>query len=327
MSEDSDVVLEYPTISGAFSDGSFTGATEFQGPPPGVLMGFDPQNYFWDVQPITPSVAERRPPSVAHGKRIVYINGINTSMADHAYTVKILSVVSGAGVIGIYNQSGDGTDTNIVFDLVQCLGDKTGLNNNPATRTLAQAVYDACVCGEYLNIVAHSQGAIITSRGIRQAIGKLLDYHGRRNYQIRPLIDAFDKRRGGRGRIGEDEPLKQGLKQHILPTVEKDLRCYVSVQTLGGAARFFPDGPRYRHVYNSWDPVPRLFGQGSIIRGPGSGAVLEKIKRNAGSRFPGVADHLMNELYLKSSQDYVDRTGRKVDNNYIPIDMSMVQTK
>ncbi len=337
MSDNPAIVLNPPTIR-AFGDGSFTGANGVQGgtTPPGSVMGFEPNsNFFWEVPAITPSVGERHPATTASGKRIVYINGINTPMTSHAYTVKLLSVVSGAAVIGIYNQSGDGVEGNIFFDLVQCLGDKTGLSNNPATHTLAKAVYDSCVSGVYLNIVAHSQGAIITSRGIRQGIGKLLDRYGRMSSQVRPLIDAVERRRGffesvGRGIIGADDMdrirLEQGLRQHILPTVEQRLHNFVSAQTFGGAGRFFPDGPLYRHVYNFWDPVPNLFGQGDIFTGPGRGASVEQIDRNIGLRGRDFDDHSMDAVYLQSSQYFIDRAGRKVDNNYIPIDMSMIRS-
>ncbi len=338
MSNNPAIVLNQPTIT-QFGDGSFTGANGVTGgnTPPGSVKGFEPlSNYFWEIPAITPSVGERQPANPAHGKRIVYINGINTPMTSHAYTVKLISVVSGAVVIGIYNQSGDGTNGNIFFDLVQCLGDKSGLSNNPATRTLAKCVYDSCVSGVHLNIAAHSQGAIITSRGIRQGIGMLLDRYGRMSNQVRPLIEAVERRRGFfesvlRGAIGADDMdrirLEQALRRHILPNVETRLRDYVSAQTFGGAGRFFPNGPLYRHVFNAWDPVPVLFGQGDLITGPGRDARVEEINRNAGSRFQDFEDHSIDGVYLQSSQYYVDRTGRKVDNNYIPIDMTMVRAR
>jgi hypothetical protein len=322
----------------SFSDGEFTGS---YGPvsaqsPPGAIKGYDPNTYFWEVLGVTPKVGERHPATLSLNKRIVYINGIGTPMSAHAYTVKLISVVSGAAVIGIYNQSGDGTDTNIIFDLVQCLGDKSGLSNNPATKTLAKAVFDSCVSGVYLNIVAHSQGAIITSRGLRQGIGLLLDRYGRMSAKVKPLIEEVERRRGFfesvlRGAIGANDvdrlKLEIALKQEILPLVETRLNDFVSVQTFGGAGRFFPNGPMYRHVVNSWDPVPNMFGQGDIMTGPGRGAVVETINRNAGSAVTDFDDHSMDGVYLQSSQYFVDRSGKKVDSNYIPIDMTRVRSK
>lgn len=337
MADNPAIVLNQPTTS-VFADGDFTGANGTDGgrTPPGSVRGFNPvNNYFWNVPPITPAVGERHPASPVLNKRIVYINGIGTPREAHAYTVKLISVVTGTVVIGIYNQSGDGTNVKILSDLVQCLGDKTGLGNNPATNTLAKAVSDSCVNGVYLNIVAHSQGAIITSRGLRQGIGKLLDHYGRLDRQILPYIEKIDRHYGllaqvGRSILGLDNierlQLQMLLQERILPRIEQRLYQYVSVQTFGGAGRFFPNGPLYRHVYNRWDPVPMLFGQGDIMTGPGRGAKVEELERNAGLPIRDFDDHSMDGVYLQASEYYVDRNGRKVDSSYIPVDLNMVRT-
>lgn len=328
------IELSSPSIT-PFGDGEYVGAYGQGGvQQPGSFSGYHPDNLFWGVPGITPAISERHVATPALNKRIVYINGINTSMAAHANTLKLLTTVTGAVVIGIYNMSGDGTDGNIFFDLVQCLGDKTGLSNNPATKTLAKAVFNSCTSGVYLNIVAHSQGGIITSRGLRQGIGKLLDHYGRMHKDVRPIIESLEKKRGFfenvvRGLIDANNTerimLNAALKKHILPIVEKKLNQYVSAQTFGGAGRFFPNGPVYRHVYNSWDPVPNLFGQGDIMTGPGRGAVVQKISRNSGSPIADFDDHSMDGVYLQSSLYYTDRKGKKVDTNYIPVDMNMVR--
>jgi hypothetical protein len=328
------IEVKMPSVTG-FGDGDYVGANGQGGRvSPGSFSGYHPSNFFWGVPGITPSISESHPAVPALNKRIVYINGINTPRSAHAYSLKLLTTVTGAVVVGIYNMSGDGTDGNIVFDLVQCLGDKSGLSNNPATKTLGLAVYNSCVSGVYLNIVAHSQGAIITSRGIRQGIGLLLDHYGRMHREVSPIIDSLEKKRGFfenvlRGIVSANDVdrirLNLALKKYIQPIVEKKLHDYVSAQTFGGAGRFFPDGPVYRHVFNSWDPVPNLFGQGDIFTGPGRGARVEKVSRNSGSIGPDFDDHSMDGVYLQSSQYYTDRTGKKVDSNYIPIDMSMIR--
>lgn len=330
------ITLHPPAVT-AFTDGQFTGANGASGgnTAPGAVRGYNQNSYrFWQIPAITPAVGERHPVLASPNKRIVYINGINTSMAAHAYTVKLASVVSGASAIGIYNQSGDGTNTNIAFDLVQCLGDKTGLSNNPATKTVGKAIFDACVNEVYLNIVAHSQGALITSRGLRQGIGLLLDYYGRRNSQVRPLIEQVERRRGFfesvmRGMINAGDidraRLEAALRTQILPLVESRLHSYVSVQTFGGAGFLFPNGPLYRHVNNGWDPVSNAFGQGAFFHRGGRGAQQVQIERNAGSRFRDFDDHSIESVYLQASQYYVDRNGARVDNNYVPIDMNMVR--
>ena len=113
MADNPAIVLEQPT-TGVFSDGDFTGASGVEGgrTPPGGVRGFNPPNYhFWQVPPITPAVGERHPASAIMSKRIVYINGIGTPRTAHAYTIKLISVVTGTVVIGVYNQSGDGRNS------------------------------------------------------------------------------------------------------------------------------------------------------------------------------------------------------------------------
>jgi hypothetical protein len=326
-----DIELQKPVIS-PFGDGDYTGTAH--NTPPGNIGGYGKSRHFWEIPSVTSASTALNPIVTPRNKRVIYVNGIGTPMMSHAYTVKLLAYVSGCGVVGIYNQSGDGTDTNIFYDLVQCLGDKTGLSNNPATKTMAKAVFDGCVSGVYVNIVAHSQGAIITSRALRQAIGMLLDRYGRMNSKVNALFQEVEKRRGfwesvGRGMVNANDRdrmlLEIALKQEILPLVEKRLGDFVSVQTFGGAGRFFPNGPMYRHVVNAWDPVPNAFGQGDIMTGPGRGAVVQTIDRNAGSIAPDFDDHSMDGVYLQNSQYFVDRNGKKVDTNYIAIDQNRIR--
>lgn len=334
------VTVQQPHVDGNLTDGRFSGLAHGSTGAPGKVLGYDPNAKYYNVPSVTAQNTGVSSTPVQHNKLLLYVNGIGTPRATHAYTVKLLSVVSGAKVIGIYNQSGDGDGTNLFNDLIQCLGDKTGLSNNPATNTLTRSAYTACIESKYLNIVAHSQGAIITSRAMRQTKGKLLDYYGRRDSVVRPLLEQFDRiaNRSMLQRIlSSANPitnvsdstlilrLRSALAERINPSVERLMNNSISAQTFGGAARFFPDGPRYRHIYNSWDPVPMAVGQGDIMTGPGSGATVNQLSRNSGSRFPDIADHSITDVYLQSSGNYVDRQGKRVDSSYIPIDMSMVR--
>lgn len=334
------ITVQQPVVNANLTDGRFSGLTQGGGAPPGNISGYSHLSSFYNVPPVTAGTAAGQRVTAVN-KLILYVNGIGTNRDTHGYTVKLISVITGAKVIGIYNQSGDGSQSgalDMVSDLIQCLGDKTGLGNNPATNTLAKCVFKACTESRHLNIVAHSQGAIITSRAIRTAIGMMLDFYGRRDPNVRPLLEEADSILNSSfwhrafatpfQRAGESVTLirlRSALENRIRPIVERNLDQYISAQTFGGAARFYPDGPRYRHVYNFWDPVPMLVGQGDILTGPGRGARVEEINRNSDMRIRDIADHSITDLYMQSSADYVDRTGRKVDNNYIPIDMGMVR--
>lgn len=332
------ITVTAPDVRPNLGDGTFSGLAGGSSGGPGTIEGYRRDSKFYNVPSVTAAntgVNAERPVE----KLLLYINGIGTPRATHAYTVKLLSVVTSARVIGIYNQSGDGESPNAVADLLQCLGDKTGWGNNPATNTLANTAAVACIEGKFLNIVAHSQGAIITSRGMRQAIGMLLDYFGRQDPVVRPLLEEVDRinsrtlwQQLTASRSSELRntttiiTLERELRERVKPYIENLLDRYISAQTFGGAARFYPNGPRYRHVYNRWDPVPNLVGQGDIMTGPGRGATVLQLDRNAGGWGPDfVEDHSITDVYLQPSNEFVDRQGRRVDSAYIPVDMGMVR--
>jgi hypothetical protein len=335
------VTVVQPIVAPSLTDGMFSGLAA--GPPtsPGNIVGYPSSRNYFGIPPVTALTAAGQRVAPVN-KLIIYVNGIGTNRDTHGYTVKLISVITGANVIGIYNQSGDGTSSgalDMVSDLIQCLGDKTGLGNNAATNTLARSVFKACTSAMPINIVAHSQGAIITSRGMRQAIGMLLDFYGRRDPTVRPLLEEVDHilNRSMLATVGRSfvpfsslmdsaaiSRLRTALETRIRPIVEQKLDEFVSAQTFGGAARFYPNGPKYRHVFNVWDPVP-LVGQNDIFTGPGRGARVESLDRNSDMFIRDIADHSITDLYLQSSDHYVDRNGHRVDNSYIPIDMSMVR--
>ena len=330
------VTVIQPIVAHSLTDGTFSGLAAGPPTPPGTINGYPSSRNYFGIPPVTAvTAAVQRVAPV--NKLIVYVNGIGTNRDTHAYTVKLISVITGANVIGIYNQSGDGMESgkgDMLIDGIQCLGDKTGLGNNVATNTLARSVFKACTSAMPLNIVAHSQGAIITSRAMRQGIGMLLDFYGRRDPTVRPLLERADVilnasiwQRVLAGTFRQVQELtflmslNAALQEKILPIVEQKLNEFVSAQTFGGAARFYPNGPRYRHVFNVWDPVP-LFGQNDIFTGPGRGARVESIDRDSEGF---ITDHSITDLYLQSSDHYIDQNGNRVDNNYIPIDMNMLR--
>lgn len=324
------ITVDQPVVDGSLSDGKFSGSISGVNASSGGIKAYPASSSFFSVPPVTAKLASGysyNAPQV--NKRIVYINGIGTNRNTHGHTVMLIAVLTGVHVVGIYNQSGDGSGTNIVFDLIQCLGDKTGLNGNPASKTLGKSIYDACISEKNLNIVAHSQGALIASRALRIGIGKLLDHFGKQNPQVRALMErkppVFNPMAFTGGVNIQQIELEAALRTKILPEVERRLNSFVSVQTFGGAGTFFPNGPIYRHVNNGWDPVSNAFGQGAWIHGGGRGAQEVQIERNSGMRIRDIADHSIDSLYLQPSDYYIDRNGRKVDSGYVPIDMTMIR--
>ena len=75
----------------------------------------------------------------------------------------------------------------------------------------------------------------------------------------------------------------------------------LKVETFGGAAAHFPDGPQYVHYVNNKDIVPTWFGQGNgkgaddWARDGGKGAVVRRFEEGS-----GIGAHAFNEVYLKN---------------------------
>ena len=338
-----------------FRDGYFTGARGGGGvTPPGSLKDFSPSHHFWLIPPITPRTTRSSYAAQPINKRIIYVNGIQTFSQSHANTVKLISVLTGADVCGVYNMSGDGheivisKDAEMVLsivspqlgiaakginllhsiqgfltDLGQCITDKLLIvQNNPATLTLARAIVDSCISNVPINIIAHSQGAIVTSGAVRVAIAALLLIYSAQESANQP--HNFLQTLKDISIFGQIERFNR--IRRINQKIKTILSSHVSIQTFGGAATWYPDGPLYRHVYNtaaafSGDPVAKLFGQGNIFAHPGSGATVEPLHR--GGR--GVsANHSIDDNYLQTSPDY---SGGEIvyDKNYIPIHFDMLR--
>lgn len=125
-------------------------------------------------------------------------------------------------------------------DLVQALKDKNDLGTNHAVDALADVVYSELQAGRPVRIAGHSQGALITSRALTDVKNRLM--------------------------------LEDGLTE---AQAEAKLRN-VGVETMGGAATSYPDGPRYVHYVNRADLVPMAFGLGAPNSDPGKGAKVVK---------------------------------------------------
>lgn len=160
-----------------------------------------------------------------------------------------------------------------VGDVTQSLGDKLDLGRNPAVDTLSDAVYDALEAGQPIHLVGHSQGALITSRAL---------------YAVRQRLMIED------GLTAEQAEQKMSS---------------IKVETFGGAAGSYPDGPQYVHYVNRLDPVPDAFGLGPFgSNGAGKGAKIIRFQDpgtsvDIGWKWPPVSVHTdvhgMSAIYLK----------------------------
>lgn len=118
------------------------------------------------------------------------------------------------------------TEGNVAEDTIDSLLGKFGIDN-PATQTTADLVYEQLENGEDVHLVAHSQGAIIVSEALSEV---------RRRYEAQGLSEA---------------------------QIDAKL-ANVTVETFGGAAQTYPDGPTYVHYVNQADFVPRELGLGEV---------------------------------------------------------------
>jgi hypothetical protein len=204
-------------------DGRFVGAGGRTYPPSTPLS---------DVPAVLPR--DGRAPT----ETLVYVNGISTTKDAQFASLRRIADHTGARVVGVHNATQGG-----VVDVIQSAGDTLDVGRNPAVDTLADTIYEEITAGRTVRLMAHSQGALITSRA---------------------LTDVYQ-------RLRVEDGLSRREAERLLSRVE--------VETFGGAAGSYPDGPRYVHYVNRRDPVAALFGLGPfatpLVR-PGRGAVVHR---------------------------------------------------
>ncbi|HEX8146527.1 MAG TPA: hypothetical protein VF591_04910 [Pyrinomonadaceae bacterium] len=236
-------LLDAPAVSGGRgSDGDFDG----------LFVGAGGRTY-------AASTPLARVPAVVPGDgrapagTVVYVNGISTTKDGQFGSLRQIADRTGARVVGIHNATQGG-----LVDVIQSAGDTLDIGHNPAVDTLADTVYEEITAGRTIHLMAHSQGALITSRA---------------------LTDVYQRLRVEGG-------LSRREAERVLSRVE--------VETFGGAAGSYPDGPRYVHYVNRRDAVPGLFGLGPFANPlvhPGRGAVVRRFTE-------GHNAHGFEETYL-----------------------------
>ena len=132
-------------------------------------------------------------PGARADKRIVFVNGIMNTAAEHASSCKQIIDAIGCEVLGVYNQKGTENVLvsralrdafvfeNMAFDLGQCISDQVGLlargakgyigtSPNGCTNSLLNLfiAYGHNWPTRPLCIMSHSQGNLITSNALMQ---------------------------------------------------------------------------------------------------------------------------------------------------------------
>lgn len=263
---------------------------------------FPPSSALNNVPPVLPEGYPGKAPDP-----VIYVNGIRTSLKGHADSLKAIAS-QGLAVVGIYNATAgaDGANTltragkGMVGDLGQSLGDKLDLGDNKAVDTLTKLIYSRVKISAPMHIIAHSQGALITSRALNHTIDRLAADRAAAP-EMRAEFQEFKTRfilsTGGRVII-TDSMLRAAFKESLKPRITQSGQLsIIKVETYGGAAYTYPDGPRYIHSYNKGDKyVPMLVGQGVPFAHPGRDAVV--IPFNEPYSNP-VDAHSFDKVYLR----------------------------
>lgn len=221
-------------------DGQFVGANG---------QTFAPDTPLSDIPAVTPTGGVR------NNETLIYVNGIQTDVAGQANSLQAIADNTGSRVVGVHNSTG-----TFAGDLLQSLGDKLDIGNNPAVDTMADTIYNELRAGRDVHLMAHSQGAIITSRALTDVRNRLMAEDGMSRQQAEALMNN------------------------------------IKVETFGGASRRFPDGPQYVHYLNRNDGVPMATGLRDWLNPfaqPGRDAVTHYFRE--GERF---TSHGFEEFYL-----------------------------
>ncbi|ATB34934.1 hypothetical protein CYFUS_000346 [Cystobacter fuscus] len=203
---------------------------------------------------------------------LLYVNGINNNKDTQFASMQKLADRTGAKVIGVHNAT-----EGMIADLAQCVNDKLDKGKNPAVDTMADTVYSELKAGRGVHLMAHSQGALVTSRALNDVANRLRIEDGLSSAQVEKAMSK------------------------------------IKVETFGGAAAHFPDGPQYVHYVNKNDIVPTWFGQGDgdgvdeWARDGGKGAVIRRFEQ--GSGIDGT--HSFDNVYLQQRVPFEQaRAGR-----------------
>jgi hypothetical protein len=113
---------------------------------------------------------------------------------------------------------------HLVHDVAESVTDKIGLTRKPAAEALSRLLLEAFEQTAPLHLAAHSHGAVVVSQGISYA------------------IDEIKKR-------GPDQASKFN-----------EWLGSMTVETFGGAATQYPDGPRYIHYVDPRDLISWFAG-------------------------------------------------------------------
>lgn len=167
---------------------------------------------------------------------LIFVNGVGEKRSSFTHS-ELQQIANGTGQNVVgLYNATEGKAT----DILQAAGDTFDIGKNKATDSLSDMVYQQIKAGQPVRLMAHSQGALITANALKHAENRLM------------LEDGMSKAEAQR---------RMGL---------------VTVETFGGAAPNWVDGPKYTHYVNKADIVPTWLGVGRpFFTHPGQGAQVK----------------------------------------------------
>ncbi|NOK09644.1 hypothetical protein [Corallococcus exercitus] len=216
-------------------------------------------------QPFPPSIPLKDIPGVLPrgnpnpSGTVIFINGVRNDVGGQFRTLEALADTTKSKAVGVHNAT-----RGAVPDSVQTLSDISGKEGNRAVSTLSNLVYKELQAGRPVHLLAHSQGALVTSL----ALSKLA--------------------------------LQLAKEDKLSPAqVEKKL-SQVSVETFGGVAKSYPIGPRYVHYVNDADVLATGLGLGKDSRSdPSKGVVVHHFREGSEGDVTFESTHAIVDVYLK----------------------------
>ncbi len=205
-----------------------------------------------------------------NGPLIIQVNGINTNLAgQQAEMARLQQQNPNSRVVGIHNAT-----EGFGRDVLQSIRDLNGSAGNAATNTLRQTILGELRAGRPVQLAGYSQGAIITSRALNGVRDTLIQEQSQALRAANPRMSASQVRA---------EATRRAETQ----------MGNIRVETFGGAAPSYPNGPQYVHYVNRGDPVAMLVGLGPLGTGRGRGAQVHYFNDGIGIPAHGF-DRYMN---------------------------------
>lgn len=218
----------------------------------GQVMTTDNRGTTWGT-----GVSPSEIPGANGRENVMFVNGIQNTAADHQDTLRLIEGQGGTRAVGLYNATdGFGWDALQVRadraeNTQRAAGTWQGQTRNAATRSLSDSIVNHLNnTQDPMHLMAHSQGGVVTANALYDARQRLTQQHGAAR---------------------ADEMMGR-----------------LQVETFGGAARNYPDGPQYTHWINNSDTVTgnnlgtdeQHGGRGAIIRRFNTDAAWDPLNHN-----------------------------------------------